>query len=125
MYRELGVIRNLNRGPSKPVWQDVKETVRSLQSQINSVGKHLGKWEERWEYEYTNGGYRERNRYQEYYEENPYCQIGQSCWNGNEGMEETLEKIMRVLKAVAAHAGLSATQMAKVWKEKELVHDPH
>ncbi|KAI5664194.1 hypothetical protein M9H77_23517 [Catharanthus roseus] len=45
----MSVTRNLNRAPSKPIWQDVKEFVRSLQLQLNSVKKNLGNiWREDW-----------------------------------------------------------------------------
>ncbi|KAI5681003.1 hypothetical protein M9H77_02230 [Catharanthus roseus] len=48
MYQEVSVTWNLNRAPSKPVWQDVKESMRSLQLQLNSVEKYLDTWREDW-----------------------------------------------------------------------------
>ncbi|KAI5682207.1 hypothetical protein M9H77_03435 [Catharanthus roseus] len=69
MYGEVSVTRNLNRAPSEPVWQDVKESMRSLQLQLNSMEKNLGNMERRLnqrEREYAKGRYYGNFAYQEY-----------------------------------------------------------
>ncbi|KAI5681195.1 hypothetical protein M9H77_02422 [Catharanthus roseus] len=74
MYRELSVTRNENRAPNKLVWQDVKESMRSLLLQLNCVEKNLGKMERR------------LDQIEQYDEGDSYYQIGQSCWKNNEMM---------------------------------------
>ncbi|KAI5653960.1 hypothetical protein M9H77_31147 [Catharanthus roseus] len=89
MYQEVSVTRNLNRAPSKPVWQDVKELMKSLQLPLNSVEKNLGNMERRLdqrEREYAKGGEYRNLGYQQYDEGDSYYQIGQSCWKKNKMM---------------------------------------
>ncbi|KAI5658128.1 hypothetical protein M9H77_26921 [Catharanthus roseus] len=89
MYGEVSVTMNLNRSPSKPVWQDVKDSMRSLQFQLTSIEKNLENMERRLnrrKHEYTMGGYYGNLGYQEYDEGNSYYQIGHSCWKKNEMM---------------------------------------
>ncbi|KAI5664089.1 hypothetical protein M9H77_23412 [Catharanthus roseus] len=69
--------------------QDVRESIRSLQLQHNSVVINLGNMERRldqMEREYAKCGYYGNLGYEEYDEGNSYYQIGQSCWKKNEMM---------------------------------------
>ncbi|KAI5654040.1 hypothetical protein M9H77_31227 [Catharanthus roseus] len=103
MYQEVSVTRNLNSARSKPVWQDVKESMRTLQLQLNSVEKNIGNMERRLdqrEREYAKVGYYGNLGYQEYDEEDSYYQIGQSCWKKNEIMGRILEWVMRATKVL-------------------------
>ncbi|KAI5673890.1 hypothetical protein M9H77_14254 [Catharanthus roseus] len=67
MYREVSVTKNLNRAPSKPVWQDMKESMRSLQLNLIIWKRIFGNMDRRLdqrEHEYAKGGYYRNLGYQ-------------------------------------------------------------
>ncbi|KAI5652464.1 hypothetical protein M9H77_29651 [Catharanthus roseus] len=99
--------RYFNSSTSESVWQDLKETTRSFQSQLSSVERYLGNIESRLEqreYEHAMGGYNENHGYQAYLEEDSYYKFGQSFWNRKQGIEETFKKVMRAIKVLGIPA---------------------
>ncbi|KAI5664387.1 hypothetical protein M9H77_23710 [Catharanthus roseus] len=104
------------------VWQDLKETMRSLQLQLNSVEKNLRNTEKRLDQrgcEYAKSGYYRNLGYQEYHERILNTKIDKGIRIEVKVWGETLKKIIRATKVLGIPTWMTDMEIG-IFMNKEL-----